>query len=150
MSAHDPETEASGSDPLDALLADARSTLARLGPAEAQAAIAAGALLVDIRPEAQRRREGEVPGALYVERNVLEWRFAPDSNHRLPDLAHDEQVVVVMCSEGYASSFAARTLQQVGVVNATDLVGGFLAWEAAGQPAVPFGFGRRGRLGSVA
>ena len=150
MSSSPHPTEASGSDELDAILADARSTLERLDPRQAEAAIGAGALLVDIRPEAQRRREGEIPGALPIERNVLEWRLAPSSNHRIPELVADDQVVIVVCSEGYASSFAAATLRQVGVVNATDLVGGFLAWEAAGLPAVPFGFGRRARLGSVA
>lgn len=143
-------TEASGSEPLDVLLADARSTLDRVDPRRAQAAITEGALLVDIRPEAQRRREGEIPGAVPIERNVLEWRLAPTSHHRIPELEDEQQVVIVVCSEGYASSFAAATLQRVGLPRATDLEGGFLAWEAAGLPAVPFGFGRPRRLGSVA
>jgi len=148
--AGDPHTEASGSTSLDALLHDARSTLERLDPRQAQAAVTAGALLVDIRPEAQRRREGEIPGAVPIERNVLEWRLAPTSHHRVPELVAEDQVVIVFCSQGYASSFAAATLQRVGLPGATDLDGGFLAWEAAGLPAVPFGFGRPRRLGSVA
>jgi len=135
---------------IDRLLDRARQGLERLDPREAAAAIDRGALLIDIRPEAQRRREGEIPGAVLIERNVLEWRLAPSSPQRIPELVDEDQVVIVVCSEGYASSFAAATLQRVGLPRATDLVGGFLAWEAAGLPAVPFGFGRVRRLGSVA
>ena len=127
-------------DAVDRLLVRARASLHRLGPRDAAAAIDRGALLVDIRPEAQRRREGEIPGAVVIERNVLEWRLAPDSDHRIPELVDDDQVVIITCSAGYASSLAAASLQQVGLVNATDLDGGFLAWDAAGLPVAPFGY----------
>ena len=96
-------------------------------------AVAAGAVLVDIRPAAQRAAEGEIPGALIVERNVLEWRFDPASAARLPQAGYDLQVVI-FCSEGYTSSLAAAALQDLGIRRATDLAGGFLAWQAAGLP----------------
>jgi rhodanese-related sulfurtransferase len=89
---------------------------------------------VDIRPERQRAAEGEIPGALVVERNVLEWRFAPASPARLPIASYEMQVIVV-CSEGYTSSLAAASLQDLGVRRATDLDGGFHAW-LAGLPIV--------------
>lgn len=123
---------------LDTLLSGARTGLRRLDPAAAARAQAAGALLVDIRPHAFRIAEGEIPGALVVERNVLEWRFAPDSRWRLPQ-AGPEAVLVVVCNEGYASSLAADTLRRLGVAGATDLAGGFRAWAAAGLPTVPGG-----------
>lgn len=90
-------------------------------------------MLVDIRPAAQRRQEGEVPGAAIVERNVLEWRFDPASGWRLPEASYDLHVVV-LCSEGYTSSLAAFSLQQLGVRRATDVIGGFQAWARAGLP----------------
>jgi rhodanese-related sulfurtransferase len=95
--------------------------------------MAAGALLVDIRPAAQRAREGEVSGALIVERNVLEWRFDPASDARLPQ-ATGYDVEVVLCSEGYTSSLAADALRTLGLSRATDVVGGFRAWRAARLP----------------
>lgn len=122
-----------GARTIDEVLMRARSGLNRLGPTEAMAAVAAGALLVDIRPAAQRAREGEVPGAMIVERNVLEWRFDPASSARLPQ-AHYDLAVIVMCSEGYTSSLAASALRELGVHRATDLDGGFVAWAAAGLP----------------
>src|SRR3954470_14507945 len=91
---------------------------------------AVGALLVDIRPEATRRVEGEILGALVVDRNVLEWRLDPTSDARLPAASHDAYVVLV-CDEGYASSLAAAGLQTQGVHRVTDVVGGFRAWRAA-------------------
>lgn len=118
---------------IDDVLAEARARLRRLPPVEAHRATAAGAVLVDIRPAAQRRVEGEVPGALLVERNVLEWRFDPASEARLAVASYDLQVVV-LCSEGYTSSLAAAALLDLGVRRATDVVGGFLAWRAAGLP----------------
>jgi rhodanese-related sulfurtransferase len=128
---------------LDDLVAEARTHLRRVAPDEAARAIAdEGALLVDIRPEAQRRREGEIPGAVIIDRNVLEWRLAPRSEHRIPELRHADQTIVVFCSAGFASSLAAASLQRLGLRGATDLDGGFLAWEAAGLPAVPFGWHR--------
>ena len=119
------------------LLGDARRRLRRLGPAEAFVAVRGGALLVDIRPQAQRAAEGLVPGALHVERNVLEWRFDPGSEARLPQASGYDQHVIIMCSQGYASSLAAASLQDIGLVNATDLAGGFLAWARAGLPCQP-------------
>ena len=119
------------------VLSDARQRLRRLGPAEAFEAVRGGALLVDIRPRAQRATEGVVPGALHVERNVLEWRFDPGSEARLPQATGYRQHVIVMCSQGYASSLAAASLQDIGLVNATDLAGGFLAWAGAGLPCQP-------------
>ena len=122
---------------VDAILTAARRRLQRLGPAEASEAIRAGALLVDIRPQDQRAAEGVVPGALHVERNVLEWRFDPHSESRLPQATAYEQRVIIMCSRGYASSLAAACLQDIGLFNATDLAGGFVAWAAVGLPHQP-------------
>lgn len=120
------------------LLWEARAGLDRLSPARAAAAQQRGALLVDIRPHAQRVAEGEVPGALVLERNVLEWRLDPQSSARVPEASYDVEVVV-LCSEGYTSSLAAAALQLLGIRRATDLVGGFVAWQAAGLPTVPGG-----------
>jgi rhodanese-related sulfurtransferase len=125
-----------GSRTIDQVLADARERLDRLTPRRAAQAAAAGAVLVDIRPAAQRAAEGEIPGALIVERNVLEWRFDPASAARLPQAGYDLRVIVV-CSEGFTSSLAAAALQDLGVRDATDLDGGFVAWKAAGLPVVP-------------
>ena len=124
-----------GSRSIAQLLAEARARLDRLSPLRASRAAREGAVLVDIRPAAQRAAEGEIPGALIVERNVLEWRFDPVSDARLPQASYDLRVVVV-CSEGYTSSLAAAALQDLGVRHATDLDGGFLAWQAAGLPVV--------------
>jgi rhodanese-related sulfurtransferase len=120
---------------IDEVLAAARARLGRLSPAESAAAAEQGAVLVDIRPAAQRAAEGEIPGALIVERNVLEWRFDPACSARLPIAAYDLQVIVV-CSEGYTSSLAAAALQDLGLTRATDLAGGFQAWAAAGLPVL--------------
>ncbi len=121
---------------VDVLLAEARAGLVRLDPVAASAAVDDGALLVDIRPEAQRRVEGEVPGALLIERNVLEWRMDPTSPSCLPEIVDHLRPIVVLCSEGYASSFAAATLRRLGLENATDVTGGFHAWRRAGLPTV--------------
>ena len=127
-------TRPPGARTIDEVLADARTRLKRLDPNEAFAAARDdGALLVDIRPAAQRAAEGEIPGALIIERNVLEWRFDPASDARLPAASYDLQVIV-FCSEGYTSSLAAAALQELVVHRATDLAGGFRAWEAAGLP----------------
>ena len=127
-----------GSRTIDQVLADARVRLARLNPRQAERAVATGAVLVDIRPAAQRVAEGEIPGALIVERNVLEWRFDPASAARLPQASYDAHVIVV-CSAGFTSSLAAAALQDLGIRHATDLDGGFLAWQAAGLPVVSAG-----------
>lgn len=118
---------------IDELLAAARAGLDRLEPAEAHDAVAAGAVLVDIRPEVNRRTEGALPGAVVIDRNVLEWRLDPASDAALPMASYDLHVVLV-CNEGYASSLAAATLRELGVHRATDVVGGFRAWQAAGLP----------------
>jgi rhodanese-related sulfurtransferase len=119
---------------IDEILHEARRGLQRVGPAEACEAVGSGALLVDIRPEAQRAREGSVPGALLVERNVLEWRFDPRSAARLPEATGYDIQVIIMCSEGYTSSLAAAALQDIGLANATDVAGGFHAWAQSGLP----------------
>jgi rhodanese-related sulfurtransferase len=119
---------------IDQMLAAARARLHRLTPAEASAAAAAGALLVDIRPGWQRADEGEIPGALIIERNHLEWRLDPTSDARIEQAVDHDVAVVVLCSEGYTSSLAAASLQDLGLHRATDLVGGFHAWRAAGLP----------------
>jgi len=123
---------------VDDMLAEARAGMSRPGPAEVEAAQRRGALLVDIRPHAVRAADGEIPGALVVERNVLEWRFDPTSRWRHPLAGYDAEVVVV-CSEGYTSSLAAYALRQLGLGRATDLAGGFRAWREAGLPVVPGG-----------
>ena len=125
-----------GARSIDELLADARARLDRVTPHEAAARLAAGAVLVDIRPAAQRAREGQVPGSLVVERNVLEWRFDPASDARLPEATGYDVDVVVLCSEGYTSSLAADALRSLGLFRATDVQGGFLAWQRAGLPTV--------------
>jgi rhodanese-related sulfurtransferase len=111
---------------VDRLLERARSGLRRVTPEALAAELDAGALLVDIRPAEQRSRDGELPGALVVDRNVLEWRLDPSSDHCLPE-ADLRRRVILVCAEGYSSSLAAAVLQELGVTGATDLVGGFQA-----------------------
>lgn len=118
---------------IDELLSEARSRLTRLTPHEARRAQLAGAIVIDIRPAASRETEGTLPGAVMIERTVLEWRLDPESEARLPFAAHDMHVVI-MCNEGYSSSLAAATLQDLGIPMATDLDGGYRAWKAAGLP----------------
>ena len=122
---------------IDELLARARARLDRLTPREAHAAAGRGAVIVDTRPLEQRRRQGVVPGAVVIGRNVLEWRVDPTSGFTDPMLAGREGRVIVMCAEGYSSSLAATALQDIGIDMATDMVGGFLAWQAAGLPVGP-------------
>ncbi len=122
---------------IDAVLDAARARLERLTPAEAAAAQAVGALVVDIRPVEQRARDGHVPGALVVDRNVLEWRLDPQSDARIPDADSYDRQVVLLCNEGYATSLAAATLHDLGLWRATDVIGGFQAWRADGLPVVP-------------
>jgi rhodanese-related sulfurtransferase len=123
---------------VESFLEAARAELDRVGPQQADELRRAGALLVDIRPHADRVAEGEIPGSVPVERIHLEWRLAPDSEHRLPDVTADRRVIV-FCNEGYASSLAARDLRRLGLLLATDLVGGFRAWAEAGLPVGPGG-----------
>ena len=119
---------------VDDLLTSARARIRRFGPHETAAACRRGAMLIDIRPTVQRRWEGEVPGAVVVERNVLEWRLDPVSAHRLAEITDHDREIVVMCSEGYASSLVAATLVELGYTSAADLDGGFQAWAKAGLP----------------
>jgi rhodanese-related sulfurtransferase len=117
---------------IDEILAAARSTLRRVSATDAAAEQAAGALLVDIRPIAQRAAHGQIPGALIVERNVLEWRFDPRSDARLDCAGSYDLRVIVYCQQGYTSSLAAAALQDLGLHAATDIDGGYEAWQAAG------------------
>jgi len=126
-----------GAPGIDELLTEARSGLRRLRPEAAFAALTDGAVLVDIRPLEQRIVEGEVPGAIIIGRNVLEWRLDPRSEARIPALARSDQQIIVMCSEGYASTLAAASLRRIGLAEATDLEGGFQAWRTAGLPSRP-------------
>jgi rhodanese-related sulfurtransferase len=119
---------------VDELVADARARLRRLTPHEAAEVLAGGGLLVDTRTEAHRREHGSIPGAIVIERTVLEWRLDPASPHRIPEVVDHDVEVVVVCSEGYSSSLAAASLQDLGLHRATDLIGGFDAWKAAGLP----------------
>ena len=121
------------------LLAAARSRFRRVTPDEAATALSEGALVIDTRPIEQRRAGGEIPGAVVVARNVLEWRLDPGGPQRIPELRDASQRVVVVCQEGYASSLAAASLLDLGLRAATDLAGGFAAWAAAGLPVVPAG-----------
>jgi rhodanese-related sulfurtransferase len=119
---------------VDDLLTAARARLDRVDPHQAAKEQRAGALLVDIRPTDQRRREGVIPGARIVERNVLEWRLDPTSEWRIPEASGHDVRVIIVCSEGYTSSLAAAALQDLGLTKATDLDGGFSAWHRAGLP----------------
>ena len=115
---------------INALLADARRGMERVEPADLHAEQNQGALVVDIRPYEQRQRDGELPGAVVIDRNVLEWRLDPTSPHRIPEASGPDVRVVLVCNEGYGSSLAAATLRQLGLHRATDLVGGFSAWQS--------------------
>lgn len=119
-------------DSVDSLLEEARRGIDRLTPHEAFGAIGRGALLVDIRPEWQRRNDGEIPGAIIVERNHLEWRLHPRSGASLPQAVVGQEWIVV-CTEGYTSSLAAAALTSLGLP-ASDVIGGIYAWRDAGLP----------------
>jgi rhodanese-related sulfurtransferase len=125
-----------GSAGIDDILAAARARLRRLDPQAVHAAMQRGAILVDIRPVTQRAEFGEIPGAVVIERNVLEWRLDPRSEARLSFADSYDLEVIVTCQEGYTSSLAAASLQDLGLQRATDLVGGFAAWRAAGLPTI--------------
>lgn len=115
---------------VDDLVERARRRIRRVGPHELGGLVTEGGLVIDIRPVEQRRHEGELPGAMVVERNVLEWRLDPHSDHRLPEVRDLRQPVVVVCSAGYASSLAAASLADLGNEWVADLVGGYQAWSA--------------------
>lgn len=112
----------------DELVAAARSHIARVEPAELADFVGGDGLVVDIRPAAQRAEEGAFPGALVIERNVLEWRLDPAGAHRIPEVSGVDQPIVVICSEGYASSLAAASLAELGLRRVADLTGGYRAW----------------------
>ncbi|GAB7068710.1 sulfurtransferase [Mycobacterium hodleri] len=117
---------------IDAVLESAREKLTRIEAADVPAALERGALLVDIRPAAQRAAEGDVPAARLIERNVLEWRCDPTSDARVPEAVGDDVEWIVLCSEGYTSSLAAAALVDLGLHRSTDVVGGYHALKAAG------------------
>jgi rhodanese-related sulfurtransferase len=119
---------------VDALLAQARAGMIRLDPHETLAAVAAGALLIDTRTDRQRARQGDLPGAIVIDRTVLEWRLDPLSDSRIPEATGHDLHIVVVCRQGYSSSLAAAGLRALGLRHATDLVGGVEAWLAAGLP----------------
>lgn len=115
---------------IDQLLLESRIGLERVDASDLEREVSAGALVVDTRPVDQRDRDGELPGAVVIDRNVLEWRLDPSSPHRLPIADDPARRIVVVCNEGYSSSLAAHTLQRLGLSRATDLIGGFQAWAA--------------------
>jgi len=118
---------------VDELLERARRRLVRVKPEQAARELGEGALLVDIRPSEQRA-QGEIPGATVIDRNVLEWRLDPASRWRIPEVTSHDVRLIVICNEGYSSSLVAAELHELGLVNATDVIGGFGAWKAAGLP----------------
>jgi rhodanese-related sulfurtransferase len=114
---------------IDALLEAAREGLDRVRPADLPAEVRAGARVVDIRPSEQRDRDGELPDALVIDTNVLEWRLDPTSPHHISEATDRNRRVIIVCNEGYSSSLAAATVRQLGLTRATDLIGGFRAWQ---------------------
>jgi rhodanese-related sulfurtransferase len=129
---------------LDELVVDAQARIERVEPAEALAAVERGALLIDIRSDTDRERDGIVPGSLHIPRTVLEWRLDPDSAWRNPHVGGIEQQVLLICDHGYSSVFAAAMLVDLGFARAGDVVGGFAAWREAGLPTRPAPPFRRG------
>ena len=119
---------------IDDLLLQARTGLARLDPVLALRAAHDGAVLIDTRPEFQRRADGEIPGAIIIERNHLEWRCDPASPSRIPEATGHHVRWIICCDQGYSSSLAAASLQALGLFSATDVIGGFQAWRTAGLP----------------
>jgi rhodanese-related sulfurtransferase len=119
---------------IDDALAAARAGLCRLEATQAAEAAGDGARLVDTRPQLQRQADGEIPGAIVIERNHLEWRLDPTSAGRIPEATDRDIAWIVLCDEGYSSSLAAASLQRLGLRNVTDVIGGFQAWRRAGLP----------------
>jgi rhodanese-related sulfurtransferase len=120
---------------IDVLLEDARRDLERVHPADLASERAAGALLIDTRPLDQRLADGDLPGALIIDRNVLEWRLDPTCPPHIPEVSRPDVRIIVICNEGYSSSLAAATLRRLGLARATDLIGGFQAWKQLGERA---------------
>lgn len=116
------------------LLDEARASLHRLEPSQAYAEMQRRALLIDTRSNDQRAEQGAIPGALEIPLSVLEWRVDPDSSHRNPAIGGLDTQLILICAQGYSSSLSAQRLQQMGFVNATDVIGGFEAWKEAGLP----------------
>ena len=131
-----PSARPPGARTIDELLASVRARIDRVRPREVPARVAAGALLVDTRPWEQRCRDGAVPGAVVVDRNVLEWRLDPASPWRIPEATGYDVEVIVLCNQGYSSSLVADTLRTLGLRRAADVIGGFEAWLALGLPIV--------------
>jgi rhodanese-related sulfurtransferase len=125
---------------INEVLEEARARYRRVDPAQAASLAGSGGLLVDIRPVGLRRRDGEIPGAVVVDRNQLEWRLDPASANRLPEVDDStyHRPVVLFCEDGYASTLAAASLHTLGLTRATDVVGGFHAWAADGRPVTPY------------
>ena len=113
---------------IERMLSEARDGLDRVPPDQLAAEMAAGALVIDIRPESERNDEGPLPGSVVLERNILEWRLDPTSPDRIPEASDRAARVIVVCNDGYASSLAARSLRELGLARATDLEGGYRAW----------------------
>ena len=114
---------------IDVLLEEARRGMDRVQPADLASELTAGALVVDTRPADQRQRDGDLPGAVIIDRNVLEWRLDPTCPHHIPQVSTTDVRIIVVCSEGYSSSLAAATLRRLGLTLATDLIGGFQGWK---------------------
>jgi rhodanese-related sulfurtransferase len=112
------------------ILAEARQSLLRVTPEQLSGELENGTLIIDIRPVEQRQRDGELPGAIVIDRNVLEWRLDPSSEHRLPQVTGYDIRIVIVCNEGYSSSLAAAVLQKLGLHQAVDMIGGYQAWLA--------------------
>ena len=134
-------TRPAGARAIEEILAAARGRLLRLTPPEAFREVAEGAALIDIRPAALRAAAGEIPGSVIVERNHLEWRLDPGCDARLPWVTSYDHRIIVFCQESYTSSLAAAALHDLGLHRATDVIGGFRAWAAAGLPTAPGGAG---------
>lgn len=119
---------------VDALLARVRAGVRRLTPDETFAAARQGALVVDTRTDAQRKQQGELQGALVIDRTVLEWRLDPASDARIPQATRYDLQIIVVCRQGFSSSLAAASLRSLGLFRATDMIGGVEAWRRAGLP----------------
>jgi rhodanese-related sulfurtransferase len=137
VSSSTPGGRPAGARSIDEILAAARARLARVTPDEAFAELETGAVLIDIRPAWMRAANGEVPGSVVIERNHLEWRLDPESDARLAQVTGYDVRPIVLCQEGYTSSLAAAALQDLGLARATDVTGGYAAWQAAGLPTAP-------------
>jgi rhodanese-related sulfurtransferase len=138
------EGQSSTPQTLERLLAEAADRIERRSARDAYAAMQAGALLVDIRSSEDRERDGVVPGSLHIPRTVLEWRVAPDSDWRSPHVGGLDREIILICDHGDSTVFATATLLDLGFTKASDVIGGFLAWKAAGLPVASAPSERRG------